>query len=50
MRSVYGTRNNYRYKILVVENLRKSFTCNSRRSCTGNIKNNITETVDKAVF
>ena len=49
MRSVYGTRNNYQYKILVNENLRKEFTCNSRPSCMDNIKNNVKETVDKAV-
>jgi len=49
MRSVYGARNNYQYKILVAENLRKSFSCNSRGSCMDNVKNNIKETVDKAV-
>jgi len=49
MRNVYGTRNNYQYKILVTEYLRKSFTCNSRRSCVNSIKNDVKGTVDKAV-
>ena len=49
MKIVFGTRNNYQYKILVTENLRKGFTCNCGCHCMDNIKNNVKETVDKTV-